>query len=82
MPDNKTEAGQCPLCGGKKKAGKTIFTVDLTFGVVVVKDVPATVCAQCGTDWIDDKTAAKLEEIVNNARQKHHIVEITSFTGV
>lgn len=70
--------GSCPLCGGQKKAGKTTFTVDLGFGVVVVRDVIATVCSQCGADWIEDAVAAKLEEIVNDARQKQHIVEVTT----
>ncbi len=77
----KTAAEQCPLCGGKKMPGKTTFTVDLVFGVVVVRDVPATVCSQCGADWIDDEIAAKLEDIVNDARQKHHIVEVTSLSA-
>jgi len=48
MKDSK-EAG-CPLCGGKKKLGTTTFTADLGFGVVVVRNVPATVCSQCGED--------------------------------
>ncbi|MBI5206208.1 MAG: type II toxin-antitoxin system MqsA family antitoxin [Candidatus Firestonebacteria bacterium] len=74
----KALPGKCPLCGGTKKAGKTIFTVDLGFGVVVVRDVPATVCSQCGADWIKDSISSKLEEIVNDARQKHHLVEIAS----
>ncbi len=69
---------KCPLCGGLKKQGKTTFTADLGFGVVVVRDVPATVCSQCGTDWIADSIASKLEDIVNSARQKHTIVEVTS----
>ncbi|MCL4475105.1 MAG: type II toxin-antitoxin system MqsA family antitoxin [Nitrospirae bacterium] len=69
---------KCPLCGGTKKDGKTTFTADLGFGVVVVRDVPATVCAQCGADWIEDEVAAKLEEIVNDARRRHHIVEVTT----
>ncbi len=69
---------KCPLCGGTKKPGKTVFSVDLGFGVVVVRDVPATVCSLCGADWIDDATAEKLEEVVSDARQKHHMVEITS----
>ena len=43
-----------------------------------MRDVPATVCTQCGADWIEDVTAAKLEEIVNDARQKQHVVEITT----
>jgi len=71
----------CPLCGGDKKAGKTTFTVDLGFGVVVVRDVPATVCAQCGADWIHDSIAAKLEKIVNDARKKHLTVEVTTLSA-
>jgi YgiT-type zinc finger domain-containing protein len=76
----KTLPSKCPLCGGTKKEGKTTFTVDLGFGVVVVRDVPATVCSQCGADWIEDTVAARLEEIVNDARHKRHIVEVTTLS--
>jgi YgiT-type zinc finger domain-containing protein len=68
---------RCPVCGGKKAAGTTTFTVDFAFGVVVVRDVPATVCSLCGTDWIGDEVAAQLEKIVEDAKSKHSLVEIT-----
>lgn len=68
----------CPLCGGTKKAGQTTFTVELGFGVVVVRNVPATVCSQCGADWIQDAVASKLEDIVNDARRKKLTVEVTT----
>lgn len=71
---------KCPLCGGTKKEGKTTFTVDLGVGVVVVRDVPATACSQCGADWIKDTIAAKLEKIVDEARTRHHLVEVTTLT--
>ncbi len=32
----------CPICGGSKVKGTTTFTVDLGFGVVVVRNVPAS----------------------------------------
>lgn len=73
-----TTPDRCALCGGARKAGKTTFTVDMGFGVVVVRDVPATVCSQCGADWIADGVASKLESIVEDARKKHHMVEITT----
>jgi len=60
----KDSPNQCPLCGGSKKAGRTTFTVDLSFGVVVVREVPASVCSRCGADWTDDSAASKFEEIV------------------
>ena len=70
----------CPLChGGNKQSGTTTFTVDLGFGVVVIRKVPAQVCDQCGSDWIEDDTAEKLENIVNIARKKHPIVEVANW---
>ena len=70
----------CPLChGGIKREGKTTFTVDLGFGVVVIRKVPAQVCDQCGSDWIEDAIAEKLEKIVDIARKKHPVVEVSNW---
>ncbi|TAN82760.1 MAG: type II toxin-antitoxin system MqsA family antitoxin, partial [Gallionella sp.] len=66
----------CPLCGGNKSFGTTTFTVDLGFGVVVVRHVPAQLCELCGEDWIADNVAAQLEAIVEQARISHAIVEV------
>ena len=74
--------GCCPLCGGEKQSGTTTFAVDLKFGVVVVREVPALVCTKCGDAWIDDPVAAKLESIVMEARSKHTVVEITQWQQV
>jgi YgiT-type zinc finger domain-containing protein len=68
----------CPLCGGDKRPGFTLFSVDLGFGVVVVRHVPATVCNQCGAEWINDAVAARLERIVEDARTKKALVEVTT----
>ena len=75
---NKKNKLKCPLCGGTIKTGKTTFTAELGFGIVVVRNVKADVCSQCGADWIDDSTASKLETIVTDARKKQLTVEITS----
>ena len=68
---------RCPLCGGEKGVGTTTFAVDLKFGVVVVRDVPAFVCETCGDAWIDDPVAEKLEAVVADARRKKAVVEAT-----
>lgn len=49
---------QCQLCGGEIGRGTTTFTVDYGKGVIVVRNVPARVCAMCGEAWIDDPIAA------------------------
>jgi len=73
---------KCPLCGGNKKKGYTTYTVDLGFGVVVIRNVPAMVCSQCGEEWIDAKVAKQLEEIVNSARSKQSQLEVLPFQKV
>jgi YgiT-type zinc finger domain-containing protein len=68
----------CPICGGKKSKGKTTFSADLGSGVVVVREVDAIVCSQCGEEWIDDATARELEQIVNDARARRLQVEVAA----
>ncbi len=60
---------QCPFCSGLIESGKTTFTVDLETGVVVIRNLSASVCSQCGEEWIDDKTMQAVEKIILRARQ-------------
>ncbi len=68
----------CALCGGLKKEATTTITVDIDTGVVVVRNVSATVCSQCGEEWIDNKTAKLLERITEDARKKHCQFEVVA----
>ena len=70
--------GLCPLCGGRRAPGKTTYAVDLGTGVVVVRNVPAMVCGQCGEDWLSDDTARRLEELTEEARRANRQVEIVA----
>ena len=72
----------CPLCGGSKTEGKTTFTVDYKETVIVIRDVPATICSLCGHEWIADDVAAGLEVMVNEAKAKKPLVEITGIRKV
>ncbi len=74
-----SESKQCSLCGGAKQAGKTTYSVDLGFGVVVVRNVPATICDQCGEEWIGAEVARQLEHVVEDARKKQLQVEVVAF---
>jgi YgiT-type zinc finger domain-containing protein len=64
------------MCGGIKKEGTALYSVDLGFGIVVIRNVPAKVCAQCGEEWIALKTASKLERLVEDARKKRRQIEV------
>lgn len=72
---------RCPICNGYKSESTTTFTVDLDFGVIVVRHVPAEVCEQCGAEWIDDNNAEQLDQIVNYAKEKHTMIEVSEFSA-
>ena len=72
----------CSLCGGFKIEGTTTFVADLGTGVIVVRHVPALVCDQCGTDWIEDSVAEILETIVEEVRGKGSIIEMKEFSKI
>ena len=69
----------CTYCGGTLTPGKTTFTVELGFGVVVIRHVPANLCDQCGEEWIDDAVAADVEKYVDKARRNQCQVEVIAF---
>ena len=50
--------------------------MDLGFGVLVVRGVPAQVCEQCGEAWLDDAVAARLECYVGDARENRQQVAV------
>jgi YgiT-type zinc finger domain-containing protein len=57
----------------------TTFAADLGFGVIVIRNVPATICSQCGADWLANDISAQVEEMVQDAKKKRHQVEVTLF---
>ena len=72
----------CPLCSGKIEPGTTTFTVDLKTGVVIVRNVPAFVCTQCGEDWIDNPVSIRLEGIAARARARNTQLEMVSMARI
>ena len=69
----------CPLCGGLMTNGTTTFTADLKAGLLVVRDVPATVCDQCGAEWLENDAADRISEFAEEMKHKGAQVEIVSF---
>lgn len=78
----KSTEGVCPSCGGNKKSGFTTFTVDMKETLVVIRNVPATICSLCGNEWLSDEVAANIESIVEDAQEKHHSFEVTQYRRV
>ena len=72
----RTIKSLCALCGGERVPGRITSMADLGGGVLVVRNVPATVCAQCGEEWLGHATAAELHRLAEDARRRGALVEI------
>ena len=59
----------CFFCKGQTEERLTKYIVDLGNCVVIVKNVPARVCTQCGEATFSNDVVEKLEKIVNTVRQ-------------
>ena len=60
---------KCPFCGGCVTGGhKVTYTDDITEPVVIIQDVPAQVCQQCGERFYDSDVAARLADQADRIR--------------
>ena len=61
---------KCALCKGKMKEGTITLPFDINKDMfVIIKDVPALVCTQCGESFVEMSVARVVEKIVGNAEQ-------------
>ncbi|MFZ1897311.1 type II toxin-antitoxin system MqsA family antitoxin [Methanoregula sp.] len=61
---------RCSFCKGKLHEGKTEFLAHAAGEVIVIKDVPAYVCEQCGEAWYTAETSRKIDGVMRDAHQK------------
>ena len=60
----------CPLCKGRMELGKTALPFDIENGrVIVILNVPARVCEQCGEEYIDMEVARKVEKLLDQVQR-------------
>ncbi len=61
---------KCPLCKGKMFTGTTILPFDLqNRRVVVVLNVSALICGQCGDEYVEMHVARRVEKILERVER-------------
>ena len=70
---------KCSLCRGSLQEGKVNHIVDLNDFIIIIKNVPAKVCNQCGEYYLDHKVAKEVEQIVENFRENAAEVVIVNY---
>ena len=56
----------CVVCKNRKMTrGTTVLPIERGKAVLLVTDIPARICANCGEPYIDEKTAKEVEALAN-----------------
>jgi len=59
---------KCPYCKTDLKNGRTVLTFQMDANrIVVVRDVPALICEQCGEESIDIEVSKIVERQIEKA---------------
>ena len=69
----------CFMCKGELIEKKVNYMVDLEKTIIIIKDVPAKVCDQCGEQYFDDETSQNIEKIVNKLKDLSTEVTIINY---
>ena len=60
------KANRCSFCKGKLYEGKTQFVAKVGDEVILIKDVPAIVCENCGEAYYSPEVSRKMDEVMRD----------------
>ena len=73
---------KCVICRtGETHAGNTTVTLHRGPTVVVIRDVPAEICEDCGEYYLDDATANRVYADAERSFLRHVEVEIQRYAA-
>ncbi len=61
---------RCSLCKGTIREGTTEFIARAGDEVVVIRDVPAYVCEECGEAWYTAEVSRKIDAVMRDAHDR------------
>ena len=71
---------KCVICKhGETKEGTTTVTFDRDGMTLVVKDVPAHVCTNCGEDYVDEHVAHEILTIAERMAKSGAQVDVRRY---
>ena len=72
----------CVLCKADLTKGRVNHIVDLGERIIIIKNVPANICEQCGEYYLDTKTALQLESMVDEIKKNKAEVFIVNYNEI
>lgn len=58
----------CFICKGIVEESTTTYMTEYKGSFIIIKNVPCTKCTQCGEEYLNGTTVAKIEAIVNKLK--------------
>ncbi len=71
----------CVMCRGNMKLDKINYSVDLKDRFILIKEVPALVCDQCGEQFLENEILQKIEKIIKDSKEQNIDFEIIRFAA-
>lgn len=77
----RQDSKRCPFCGGRLRDGRATVPFVLKNSVVVVKDVPAEVCASCHEPLMTGRVTDELTYLLRQLHAAGSEVSVISYQG-
>lgn len=71
----------CVMCKGNLIEGNVNHIVDINGYIIIIKNVPANICTQCGDYYIENKIALIIEELIEGVLSSNAEVLIINYPG-
>lgn len=73
----------CVICkNGKTRRGKAIVTLERGGSIIVIKDVPANICQNCGEYYLDAEMTKEVLKTAEQSVKKGSELEVISMKKV
>jgi YgiT-type zinc finger domain-containing protein len=73
---------KCVICKhGNAEPGRTTVTLERGPTIVVIRDVPAQVCTECGEYYVDADTSARILALAEEAVKRSAEVEVLRYVA-
>jgi len=78
----KEKEMKCTICKhGETRPGRATVTLERGGATIVVKDVPADVCGNCGEEYVSEEIAARLLRSADEAVQAGVKVDVREYVA-
>jgi len=71
---------KCVICKkGESELGCITVTLERDSLLLVVKDVPASVCSNCGEEYVDQETSKRLLALLEEASRSGVLLDVRQY---